>query len=406
MAQENIKFPRQHMAIRDEYFFYFDERNNTLNKKVCDGNTAFTYPLETPLGSNQVKTMEYDGYYFWTLQQGATDQDSIIKKWIIENFVCKLVDIIDLSHTLEDIFNCSTFSLEYYTTTLTTTVSGRDTHHITLNNYYDKVESGTILTLGPNNEGFYEDVTVTGTINGSDTFGLDFYTFNTYEAGTEVYFPKSVWLVNDYTHNVLGGSLYKITLPNERIGEVIEDEDFEYVNASCFYNTGTTQYVLYVLGTVVRFFNINTNLNETSMLIDNIKDDQVSVITVYDIKVEEDTLYRLQHSATYYGTDYSWGTYNYQVSTLRSFIDSVTVDVTPKILPSNGINVAEITSVVRDQYNNPAQFRIVMFQDTDPTGFVTNLTVYTGLDGVATSYYKAGVVPASVVIRATATQYD
>lgn len=527
MAQENIKFPRAHMAIRDGYFYYFDERNNTLNRKICNGETAFSWPLEDTLGTNQVKAIEYDGNFFWTLQQGATSIDSIVKKWVVDNYICKLVETIDLFHTTEDYFSCDTFSLEYYNTTLTTTVSGR-TSQVILADYYDKIESGTILTLGPNEEGLYEDVTVTGTLGSENIFGLDFYTFNEYPAGSQVYFTKSLWLVNDYNHLVNEGSLYEISIhsadtetvystytnywagsrsdqqgnweytiasnvyllpgsysvtfeawdadsPSEislrfegpelidifatntgnnlwvgqngnfnilsagnydikgrqhqsssyiwgvsyvdiqginpirrkgRIKNVFQDDDFEDVRASCFYNAIDTQYVLYVFGTTLRFYNIVTNNNEKSMLMDNLESGQSTTVIVYDLKVEGDTIYRLQRKANYYGTDYSWNTYNYQVSVFRPFVDSVSIDVNPKILPSNGINVAEVTMSVRDQYNDPLQLKPVLVEDSDSTGFITIGEVYTNLYGVATTYYKSGIIPASVIITGLATQYD
>lgn len=404
MTNENIRFPRSHMAVRGPYFYYCDERNDTLNVRISDGSTAFVYPFETSIGSNQVKSLKYDGNFFWTLQQGVSANDQIIKKWIINNYVCKLVDTVDLLHTTEDIFQCSSFALEYYTTSLSTSISDHSTQ-LTVSSYCDKIESGTILTIGPNSAGIFEDVTVTGTVGADNVFGLDFYTFNSFDIGTPVYFSKNLWLVNDYTHNSSGGSLYKISLINNRIETVISDDDFSYVDACCFYNAGSFQYILYVVDTTLRFLNIDTNVTEISMLMDN-RQINNTIIPVYDIEVEEDTLYRLQNKATYFGVDFSWGTYNYQVSTLRSFIDSVTIDVDPKILPSTGINTAEIKVSVRDQYNNPSQNKPVFLEDSNDTGFITIVDPYTNLLGVATSYYKAGITPAVVTITTTITQND
>lgn len=404
MVNENIKFPRAHMAVKDQYFYYCDERNNTLNVRVSDGSTSFVYPFETSLGSNQVKALEYDGNFFWTLQQGVSINDHVIKKWAIDNYVCKLVTTLNLSQTSEDIFQCPTFALECYSTNLSEPLFEHSVQ-VTLDSYYSKIEPGTVLTLGPNTDGVYEDVTVTGTINGNNIFGLDFYTFNSFDVGTPVYFSKNIWLVNDYTHTSPGGSLYKISLITNRIETVISDDDFGYVNACCFYNSGSAQYILYVVETTLRFFNIDTETTEISMFMDNRQLD-TTVIPIYDIKVVGDTVYRLQNKATYFGTNFSWGTYNYQLSTIRSFIDSITIDVVPKILPSNGINTAEIVISIRDQYNNPAQNKPVLLEDSDTVGFITILEPYTNLLGVATSYYKAGVVPAIVEITATATQYD
>lgn len=405
MAQENIRFPRSHMSIKDGYFYYFDERNGTLVRKTCDGTLAFIWPIEGSLGTNQVKSVEYDGNFFWTLQQGTEETDSVIKKWVVDNYVCKLSDTITLSHTVDDNFSCDSFSLEYYTTTLAAEVPIKSSQ-LTIKNYYDKITSGTVLTLGPNNYGVYEDVTVTGTLGSSDTFGLDFYTFNEFPADAPINFAKSIWLINDYYHTQETGALYEFSLVSNRVINVIQDDDFDYVTASCFYNNGENQYILYVFGNSIRFYNILNKSNEKSMFIDNLKSDQATTVTIYEIKVADDTIYRLQGEASYYGTDYDWDSYNYQVSTFRPFVDSMSMDVSPKILPSNGLSLAEITISVRDQYNDPLQFKPVLVEDDDPNGYITTTEVYTNLYGVATTYYRAGLVPAVVTIGSLATQYD
>lgn len=405
MAQENIRFPRSHMAIKDGYFYYFDERNNSLVRKTCDGTLAFVWPVVEDFGISEIKSIEYDGTFFWTLQHDDDAVDSIIKKWFVDNYICRLVDTISLLHTVDDNFSCDTFSLEYYNTTLTTTIPAK-TSQITISSYYDKITAGTILTLGPNGDGVHEDVTVTGTLNSPNTFGLDFYTFNEFPLNTPVTFAKSVWLINDYYHTQAVGALYEYSLINNRIVTVLQDNDFSGVIASCFCNTGAFQYVLYVFGNSIRFYNINTRSNEKSMYIDNLRANQITTIPVYELKIADDTIYRLQVGATYYGTDYSWSTYNYQVSTFRAFVDSVSMDINPKILPSNGLNVATITISVRDQYNDPLQFKPVWVEDDNTTGFITSNEVYTNLYGVAVAHYKAGLVPGVVTIGCLATQYD
>jgi len=405
MSADNINFPRNHMAVRDGYFYYFDERNNTLNKKVSDGSSVLIYPLTTSLGLNQVNAIEYDGTFFWTLQTGDTNEDVVIKKWLIEDFVCTLNDSIELTHNTDHKFNCPAFSLEYYNTTLSNEVL----HHsseVTLNDYTEKITPGTVLSLGPNNLNQYEEVTVTGTLPGTGRFGLDFYIRNSYEVGNEVVFAKSVWLVNHFLYSDVGGSLYKIALPSKDISLIIPYEDLSFVNSCCFYNTEDVQYLVFVIGTVVRFFNLDTLIVDKSMFIDNVKTDQTTVIVVHDLKIAEGSLFRLQTSATYFGKDSVFSNYNYQCSPLRSFVDSVTIDVNPKILPSNGFNVSDITSFVKDQYSRPSKIKPVTFIDDDPVGFITTVNTYTDTNGKAVSSYKAGVVPGIVTITVTITQYD
>lgn len=145
------------------------------------------------------------------------------------------------------------------------------------------------------------------------------------------------------------------------------------------------------------------------MNMDNIQSDNTTVIPVYDIDVFGSDLYRLQKKAMYYQHDYLWSTYNYQVSPLRSFIDFITVEADPRILPANGRNVSIITSVTLDQYGDGVINKPITFTDDDPVGFITTETVYTDVfngTGEAKTVYKAGVDLRTVTITAKATQYD
>ena len=141
------------------------------------------------------------------------------------------------------------------------------------------------------------------------------------------------------------------------------------------------------------------------MTIDNIRVNNSTIIQVYDMVVIGNSLFRLQIEAMYFGTDNSWTTYNYQVSPIRNYIDSVTADITPAILPANGFNIAEVRTIVNDQYAIPLYYAAVSCTDNDDVGYMTQSKVYTWLDGVATNNYRAGVAPKHVTIEVTATQY-
>jgi hypothetical protein len=146
------------------------------------------------------------------------------------------------------------------------------------------------------------------------------------------------------------------------------------------------------------------------MGMDNIRTDQITIIPVYNVAIRSRTLYRLQDEATYYGTNNDWGAYyNYQVSPIRSFLDSITIAASPVILPANGYNITEITSVVTDQYGEGVLYKPVFLTDDDPDGYILTNPVYTDIffgTGAATTYYRAGVIVRLVTIEGTVTQYD
>jgi hypothetical protein len=148
-----------------------------------------------------------------------------------------------------------------------------------------------------------------------------------------------------------------------------------------------------------------------TMIIDNIRADLAFIIPVYNVAVYGKTLYRLQDEATYYGTDNDWGSlYNYQISPIRSFLDSIVVTAYPAIVPANAYNTVEVEAVVKDQYDEGVIYKPVYFTDDDSIGYITINPVYTdiffGTGRTNPTYYKSGIVPATVTIEGTATQDD
>lgn len=142
---------------------------------------------------------------------------------------------------------------------------------------------------------------------------------------------------------------------------------------------------------------------------DNVKVNQSTIIPVYAIDIEGDNLYRLQNQATYYGTDYTWSTYNFQISPIRSFIDFITVDSDTHVLPATGRNTAIVKSLVFDQYGQGVVNRPITFTDDDPVGFITIPTVYTDIfynTGKANTAYTSGTALRIVNIIGSATQVD
>lgn len=405
MAYENIRLKHYNFTIKDGYFFHFSHTNDILYQKNTSGGVVFTYPLTTSLGNIVVKDLCWDGVNFWTLQQHTSSTGTIIKKWRVVGAVCNLIS----SHVFGDTFNyysSSTFSIESFGGVLGQALPYGSTS-ITLSGILAQgVPAGSVLTIGPNVDGFYEEVTVTGTLS-VNNYGLDFFTSLDHLSGEPVSFVNNLWLFNNYTGTSLQGSLQCYNMVNKSWIKVIMDSDFSNITGSTFYiDSYSNYYILYVFGTSVRFFNIITGVVDKTLLIDNIKVNGTTVIPVYGLEVVDDTLYRLQNFMKYYGVDYSQSTYNYQCTPIRSFVDSISMEVYPKILPSNGVNIATIKVAIQDQYGDPAQYKVAHLSDDDDYGYITTTAPLTNLQGVATSYYRAGLTARKATITALATQYD
>jgi hypothetical protein len=400
MTYENIKFAKANMTCDSGYFYTMDDGFDAILQKVDDGDTAFSYPLDVPI-SSAVTSLEFDGINFWSMQNitgGVT-----IKRWHLENNICWLEATFNLTPN----YTSDTFTIEHYHTTLSVTASGGDTT-IQPTSYYDTVIiSGSILTLGPNSSNEYEEVTVTA-VSGT-VVTLSAGITNTYAAGNNINFYNNLWVFNSNST----GSLVKI---NSRTGAVITTYSaVEYDNITActfakvdYVTTVVVDALVYVKDQNLKYLNVNSMVLYGTMTIDNLIPPSMTII-IYDLAIVDTNIYRLQDRMRYFGTTYTWSTYNYALSTVKRFIDTVNVSAYPLILPADGVGTAEITAIVNDQYGAGVVNKPVSFTDDDPIGFITINPVYTDSlfgTGVAKTYYKAGITFRTVTVQGTATQYD
>ncbi len=107
---ENLKFRKPHMTSVDGYFYMFDNDTDMLLAKADDGATAFSYPFDT-LMSETVVSAEHDGINYWSLEPGTTGV-MLIRRWRIENYICKLKETITLSNRSHT-FTSNAFTVEH-----------------------------------------------------------------------------------------------------------------------------------------------------------------------------------------------------------------------------------------------------------------------------------------------------
>ena len=195
MAYDNIKFTKPNMVVVDGYFFMFDEINDKVIQKVSDGDVAFEYPTSSVL-LMPVLCVQYDGAYFWTMQELQDHDGIVIKKWLLDNYICKFIQEFIYENSSSYIYDSDTFSVEHYITKLTNSFSAGSSL-INIDEYYNTVvDSGTVLTLGPNENGLVEDVTILS-ISGTDIY-LDSNLLNDYQYENTVSLSKSLFLFNNY----------------------------------------------------------------------------------------------------------------------------------------------------------------------------------------------------------------
>lgn len=411
MAYENIRLNKGNFTVVNGYFWMMNEDLDVIIVKTDDGTQAYSYPLGSVI-SNPILSLEFDGRNIWSMEQSATDQITI-KRWHISNYVCEIRDTFVMVPGGTHKYDADAFTVEHYHIQFSANEGiGETTLSV---NDGSNVDSGYTVVLGPNADGNSEEKTVSSA--GADFININGSTTYAYLSGDPITFYNNIWLFNNYDGiDDTTGALYKI---DGYTGSVVSKSAagaYKDVKAATFYNvpgtvfggTGIADSIAYVKGSNMIFLN-PSDLNDSygSMTMDNVESDQATLIDIYDLAIEGSNVYRLQLKATYYGVtaSYSEGPYNYQLSTLDSFITSISLEADPAIIPADGgISTSAITAIVKDQFNQPVVGRNVDFTEDDPNGSIGPTPAPTNGNGVANTTYTSGNDAREVRITATAQQ--
>ena len=419
MSSENIKLivnQQQNFSVNDGYFFTFDYAQDALLQKTDDGNTAFSYPIDVLL-TNQIRSSEFDGTYFWSLEN-LGGGDITIKRWEIDNYICKLQQTLsyvgDVSHT----YDCEAFTVAHYHDTLVSGVAVSGTGVVLttygssdLMNFTTTSGDGLTLHLGPNTNGEEEDVEINTAVSGVIT--LVNPTQYAYSADDEVNFYTYLWFFNDYDGtDPSTGALYKM---DAHTGDYITryaGGAYKDVSACTFYKVnsftayGDVDTLCYIKGTNTLFVNVEspTLTYYGSMVMTNILNDEATVIPVVDLAMDDQNVYRLQRAPDDGGSLTAWDQYSYVLSTLDAFVTSISLAAYPAIIAANGVSSSTIKAIVKDQFLQPIVGRLVYFSDDDGVGFITSSPVGTVSDGSAQTNYKSGTSAREVQITAVVEQ--
>jgi hypothetical protein len=414
MAYENITLRKQNVTMVDGYFYMIDEDQDSLIVKTDDGTQAYSYPLDTTI-TNTIKSLEHDGHNFWSLEISDTDAITI-RRWNIENYVLKLRDTFEKNPDASHKWLTSAFTVQHYHLNFSGDEPlGSSNLSVTTDSKFDlitELSSGMTVFLGPNSSGQSEEVSVNSV--GADYININGTTTYTYGTADPISFYSRIWLFNYYDGvDTSTGALYKLNAYTGSYQSKSPGGEYQSIDSCTFFDMSTVfgngfNAICYVKTTNMIFLDPNDLDNSFgSMTMDNIQSDQSTVIDIYDLTMEGVNVYRLQDKATYYGTTYNFanGTYNYQISTLESFITSISLRAAPAIIPANGVNTSTITAIVKDQFNLPIVSKLVYFTEDDPDGDITGTNpANTDSDGVATTIYTAGISAREVKITSTAQQ--
>jgi len=413
---DNIRLRKGNMSISDGYFYMFDDDADLLLQKVDDGAVAFSYPLDTPL-INEVIDSEFDGVNFWTLEN--TNPNAIIKRWRIENYICKLKTTLNFTSDVGHSYDIDAFSVENYTLTISgTQIPGDKTIYVTTG-YGTKIMSGMEVTLGPNSSGYTETISVSTASDGVVTLA-DSIT-QTYNAGDDFRFYSNLFLFNNFDGtDATSSALYKMNAYSGSFvvkysgGAYGNVPACKFITTSKFSEYGSISTLAFVKGVNLLFVNIDQigTFSEMyrSMVIDNLLVGSGDIVPVLDIDIVNDNIYKLQDSGCKFGEAVSFTNgASYMIEPFRSFLTSILLSSDPGVIPANNIATTVLTAKASDQYGLPIYGRLIYFtvDTTSPnaTVYITGLNPSnTDVNGVATTIIKAGIDTGWAQIIATVDQ--
>ncbi len=189
--------------------------------------------IESKITLGEVLSSQYDGTYFWTLQLLGSNKGVLIRKWLVDDYECKLKEEFIYRNTNVNTYYSRAFGIEHYLTEFSSNFSS-GSNVISIDEYYDSVvTSGTVLSLGPNSSGEREDVTADLVVAGQIILSgnLNY----SYSEGNQVGINKSLFIFNDYVGTSSSeGSLIRINSIDGNYVSSTRDIDYKSVYASTF----------------------------------------------------------------------------------------------------------------------------------------------------------------------------
>jgi len=411
---ENIRFKYPNMALKDNYFYTFDYDVNILLQIVDDGSVAFTYPLDTTI-SNEVKSCEFDGTNFWTLEN--VNNDVYIKRWLVEGYMCKLQKAFTIAAGAGHKYSTQTFTVEHYHATVSGVCNVGSTYIPMTGGYATKLSSGMTVSLGPNSLRHSETIAVQDAGDGWVT--LQDPTEYSYMPNDNINFYTNIWLFNEYDGEANTGALYKFNAYNGTYILKYPGGEYKGVKACTFTTTdafveyGKVHSLVFVKGDNLLFLDpepIGLDFSVyRSMVLKNFNKDDSALIEVFDICIVDENIYKLQEKAYIkQHTEVFQNGYSYQVEPFQEFLTSVLVSSNPGVLPADGVSTTDISAVVLNQYSMPVSGRLVTFSigpSSDVGGSIIGTNpAGTNIEGKAVTVYKADGNPGFVQIIANVYQ--
>lgn len=379
--------------------------NSMVVKTYPGGSLIATYPLNTSL-ANEVISLDYDNYYFYTLSRLGISGNLgvVINKWLLKNSILEkqlgVGNEIVLNNTSADQYAIDAFCVHRYETELIQGVIDGATS-VRLQSL-PFLEVGDSLYLGPSSvDGGVSEERTVSSISGDQVY-FNQPTNYSYSSGDKATYRRNIWAFNNRQGLLdYGGSLLQIDSYMGYILTKYTSAEWRGVTAATCSNGN----LVFVRGSqLLSYKPFGSNAGyQFSSLLNNVKNDNSSVIKVYDIFMDSAYVYKLQRELHEYSnvtgayTDVSSVTGNFEIEQeqLAAKVRSLTVKRGERSIFFGPGAQSDFTIIVKDQYDFPVFNRNVNVQEDDISGFIPSgfSALVTNSLGQCVTRYNSGVAP-------------
>jgi len=420
---DNVNLDYQNVAFGPDAgrIYSINHETDTMVVKTNPGGTLVTtYPLDYSI-QNEVRTLQYDGYYWWTQSNIGLNEDlgTVIQKWELVGSILRKKfgpgSEIVLNNTASTIYETEAMVVRTYETAFTFSAAS-GTSSITIDSV-SFLQSGDDIYLGPSTAGAGERERHTvQTVVGS-VVTLTTPTSVAFNLGDLVTYRKDIWVFNNY--NLLdpnSGSLIQIDGYAGYVLATLSSAEWQHVTAADSKNGDLvfvrgSQYLQY------RPFGINAGY-QTSILLNNI-DNSRDFIKVYDVAVDSTSVHKLQTTLHYFnGTSEEFedidslnNNYNLDQEFFAANVKSITTIRDTSVFFGEGVSDSFLVQVL-DQYNVPVFARSMAITENDSSGYIEPgfESFSTDTDGRGITKYNSGLTPnfavPEVKVRDVSTGYN
>lgn len=406
MTYENIRTEHGNVCTDSDnaYGYTFNHELQTVQQKnLSTGSIVKSWPADSLF--SEVVCLEFDGYYWWTLEQSYAG--IVLRRWEKKlGIFASLVSTFSFTSTDTLQFSSSAFAAESFVSAVTT-AAGPAVSSIEVDDP-SEFYIGDAVVVGPSTSSGYEgnvDKCFITNVVGTTVYVSPALS-SRFSSGDSVVSPHALWVFNDYGDSDSTGALLKVSAKTGSLLLTDYGAEYRYVKAATYYSS----YVLYYKGGQVAWLSPTSLSTFKVMAVDVLKDDRSTLSTVYDMYGYGDTLYRLQLEKAYYSAGSwnmdSWDTYNIVSSATIPEVYMIALyaerPMQHLVEPPAVTTVSStINCSVFDQFMTPVFGKTVDF--TTSAGTVTPLQAVTDSNGRCSTAYLGDTQETLVTITAETT---